>query len=60
MEPVIKRAFTLSAVIKDVVLFESLTSSKTKAGDFYPGKIISLIVSAAAGGGYDTYTQIVA
>jgi tripartite-type tricarboxylate transporter receptor subunit TctC len=60
MEPVIKRAFTLSPVIEGVVLFESLTPSKTKAGDFYPRKTSRVIAGAAAGGGNDNFTQIFA
>jgi tripartite-type tricarboxylate transporter receptor subunit TctC len=37
-----------------------LTTTNAKAQDFYKDKIIRFIVGQAAGGGYDTYTRMIA
>jgi tripartite-type tricarboxylate transporter receptor subunit TctC len=49
----------LSALIAALATFTTGTFAQTQADrDFYKGKTVTYIVSAAAGGGYDTYGRL--
>jgi tripartite-type tricarboxylate transporter receptor subunit TctC len=43
-----------------LVLLFSTTWSPVSAGEFYQGKTIHFVVGSAPGGGYDTYTRMIA
>lgn len=53
------KTFTRNILMLLVCLFFS-GSAITSAEDFYKGKTIRFVVGAAAGGGYDTYTRMIA
>jgi tripartite-type tricarboxylate transporter receptor subunit TctC len=40
--------------------FIAMSSTASRAADFYKGKTIRFIVGYAPGGGYDTYTRAIA
>jgi tripartite-type tricarboxylate transporter receptor subunit TctC len=49
------------AAVSGIVVSGALAvSAAPAAADFYAGKTVSLIVSSDAGGGYDTYTRLLA
>lgn len=50
----------IRATMFSLVMIALPLSSVTRAEDFYAGKNIRFIVGFAAGGGYDTYTRLVA
>jgi len=53
----IKKSFLLVAVLLDVAFF---TDSAAPAASYYEGKVVTIIVGYAAGGGYDRMARVVA
>jgi tripartite-type tricarboxylate transporter receptor subunit TctC len=49
-----------SAVLVMVIGFLVIASSSLRAQDFYKGKTIRLVVGFSAGGGFDTYSRLIA
>jgi tripartite-type tricarboxylate transporter receptor subunit TctC len=55
---IMKSKLTLSFVVS--VLWVVNIAQAGFAGDFYQGKTLKLVVASAPGGGYDTYTRMIA
>ena len=51
------RIWLLSATI---VAFSLVAMPRAPADDFYKGKTLTFVVGFSAGGGFDTYTRLVA
>src|SRR5689334_5085504 len=56
-DPMLNVRIACAAVVLGIAL---LQASETKAEDFYSGKTLTILNSGDAGGGFDTYTRILA
>lgn len=55
-----KRLCALALVLPTALLATAPATAQDSVGEFYKGKSITLIVGSSAGGGYDTYTRLIA
>lgn len=55
-----KKRYSILVAMSVVALVLSVSASASSAADFYDGKTLRFVVGSAPGGGYDTYTRMIA
>ena len=53
-------AKALCVFLLPIIISVSVTARAASVEDFYKGKTIQFVVGGTAGGGYDTYTRLIA
>ena len=55
-----KKIFLHCLIVAHSLAFIGGTIQASRAADFYDGKTLRFVVGSAPGGGYDTYTRMIA